>query len=374
MIPPRLRRLLASIRIPAAVLAAAGLIASAGLIFPAQVETLLGFAGVVAGAALLITGADAMVKGAVRLAKVVGLSPFFIGLTVVAFGTSAPELAASIGATLKGQGPIAVGNVIGSNIANICLILGVTAMIRSIRVDPGIVRHDYPLVIIASFLASIPLLDGFFERGAGGVITEGLVTRFDGIVLVAGLVAYVAYNARSGCIDPAEIEHEVEMELGDAARTLRRDTKTIAFSLVLILIGLAALVLGAELLVSGAERIAMAFGVPEIVIGITIVAIGTSVPELAFSARAATQNHAELALGNVLGSNVFNMLSVMGIAGLVDPVRVPVEAGARDIWLMLLITAIAWPLMWTRGSISRLEGGVLLVIYAVYIGFIVTGS
>ncbi len=330
-------------------------------------ELFVSIAMLIGGLYLLVKGADVLVHGAVRLARLVGVSPFFIGVTVVAFGTSAPELAASVGATLQGQGDLAIGNVIGSNIANICLILGATALIKPIPVARGIARVDTPIMIVVSALAVIPLLDVFF-----GFDTPQ-VSRLDGALLVIGLAGYIAYNAATGRVEIDQIETEVEIGLNETPeKRAEKSTRTreIVSDTVLVLLGLAGLVLGAKLLVGGAVDIAERLSVPSVIIGLSVVAIGTSVPELAFSLRAAFKGHPEIALGNVVGSNVFNLLCVVGIASLVRPIPVPPEAVARDLWVMLGVTILIWPLMLTRQKISRIEGGVMLAGYCGYIAWV----
>jgi len=324
---------------------------------------LVSIAMLVGGIYILIKGADVLVHGAVRLARLVGVSPFFIGLTVVAFGTSAPELAASIGATLADQGDLAIGNVLGSNIANICLILGATALVRTIKVDRGIARVDTPIMIIVSACALLTMLDALVTG------EPGVVSRLDGALLVAGLIVYIVYNARAGRVDPEQIEAEVDVELNTDAGTARgrARARAIITDIALILAGLAMLIFGAKLLVDGSVDIAQRLNVPNVIIGLSVVAIGTSVPELAFSLRAALKGHPEIALGNVVGSNVFNLLSVVGIAALVSPLAVPEEAVRRDVWAVLAATVLIWPIMLTRQSISRVEGGFMLAVYTAYI-------
>lgn len=359
-------------RTPAAVFLVAGAFLVAGeVLVTSQRVPLVGLAQVLAGLVLLVKGADVLVRGAVLLGRQLGLSPFFIGLTVVAFGTSAPELATSIQATLKQQGEIAIGNVIGSNVANLWLILAITALVRPVPIDRRIVRYDVPLLIVLTAAASVTLLDGFFARAASGAIGPGLVSQLDGLLLVLGLAAYVVYNYRTGRIDPEEVEHEVEVELGEDAAKADRSAKLMLKSLAYVLLGLFGLAFGSHLLVGGSTDVAEHFGVPEFVIGMTLVAIGTSVPELAFSVRAAQGGHPELVLGNVLGSNAFNILCVLGISGLVDPIQVPAVAAQRDVWIMLLATALIWPMMITRQRVSRAEAVTLLVLYAGYMAFVV---
>lgn len=308
---------------------------------------------------LLVIGSDFMVHGAVRLARLLGVSPFFIGVTVVAFGTSAPELAASIGASLKGAGELAVGNVLGSNIANICLILGVTALISPVPIERSVWKVDAPLMFFITIAASFSMLDLLWNDGA-------TIGRIDGVLLLFGLVGYIWFNARSGRIDPAEIEHEVEIEMNETGTETADGHPSLSRAVLLFIIGLGGLVLGADLLVGSAQAIALEFGVSEAVIGLTVVAFGTSVPELVFSARAAMKGHAEIAVGNIIGSNVFNLLSVLGIVSLVRPIPVPDIAVRRDIWVLWGVSLLAVIVMKTKSRVTRPEGIVLIIGYAVY--------
>lgn len=311
---------------------------------------------------LLILGADHMVHGAVVLARQLGVSPFFIGVTVVAFGTSAPELAASVGATLDGSGELAIGNVLGSNIANICLILGVAAIISPIPVARSVGRVDAPIMLAITVLATFTLLDRLWNPDA-------TIGRFDGTLLALGLIAYVWFNAKSGKIDPEEVEHEVEIEMGETTKPDSAPAGRLFSRLkpvLLVVLGLAGLIVGAKLLVDGAKSIAVTVGVSEAIIGLTIVAFGTSIPELVFSARAAMKNHPEIAIGNIIGSNVFNLLSVLGVASLVRPLAIPAEAVRRDVWVVWAVTLLCLIVMKSHKSVSRIEGAALLAGYLVY--------
>ncbi len=316
---------------------------------------------IMGGLALLIIGADSMVHGAVSLARRLGVSPFVVGVTIVGFGTSAPELAASVGATLADKGPLAIGNVLGSNIANICLILGVTAVIRPIPVERSVWRVDAPVMLAITVAASFAMLDKLWNPAA-------TVGPIDGLVLLSGLTLYVFYNIKAGRIDPEGIEHELEIEMGTVEQ--KPGVGSVIKPLLLVLAGLAGLVLGAKLLVDGASSIASAIGVSEAIIGLTVVAFGTSVPELVFSARAAMKDHPEIAIGNIIGSNVFNLLSVLGVAALVRPIAIPHEAVSRDIWVVWIVTVLSLLIMVSRGTISRREGSLLLLAYAGYTVFV----
>lgn len=311
---------------------------------------------------LLILGADLMVHGAVVLARQLGVSPFFIGVTVVAFGTSAPELAASVGAALDGTGELAIGNVLGSNIANIGLILGVTALVRPVPVERSVWRVDAPLMLAVTVLASLTMLDRLFNPDA-------VLGRVDGVVLLLGLVAYVWYNARAGRIDPEEIEHEVEIELGEQASRASAFGRVASLSapVLQVVSGLAGLIVGAGLLVDGAKSIAASIGVSEAIIGLSVVAFGTSVPELVFSVRAAMKDHPEIAVGNIIGSNVFNLLSVLGVAALARPLDIPAEAVRRDIWVVWAATLLCVVMMKSKRGVSRVESTALLLGYLAYV-------
>lgn len=321
---------------------------------------------------LLVLGADAMVHGAVRLARRFGVSPFFVGVTVVAFGTSAPELAASVGATLKNAGDLAIGNVLGSNIANICLILGITAIIKPVPVERSVWRVDAPIMLVATVVASFVLLDRL-------LFDDAVIGRIDGTLLVLGLVVYIWYNARTGRIDPEKIEKEVEIELDlplvERSALPDGTARMLSFltPIALVTVGLVGLILGAELLVDGATSIALTVGVSDAIIGLTIVAFGTSLPELVFSARAAMKNHPEIAIGNIIGSNVFNLFSVLGVAALVRPIAIPAEAVHRDLWWVWAVTAVCCFMMWTQTRVSRAEGVFLLATYVAYTLYLYLG-
>ncbi len=304
-------------------------------------------ARVLVGVLLLVLGAEWLVTGAARLARDMGVSPFVVGLTVVAFGTSAPELAASVRATLAGEGELAVGNVIGSNIANICLILGLTAIMRPVPVQSGVVRRDVPIVIGVTI-------------GAILVFMDGVVGRIEAAVLAVGIVAFTVFLVVAGrreVIEQALDEPEQVIRVGPAR----------VWTIVRTLVGMIALVLGADLLVEGASALAAALGVPSVIIGLSLVAFGTSVPELATSLAAALKRESDIAVGNILGSNVFNILCVLGISGLVRPLDVPDLAMQRDVWVMLVVALACLPILGTARRISRIEGSLLFTTYIAYI-------
>jgi cation:H+ antiporter len=309
------------------------------------------------GITLLVGGAEIMLRGAVSLARRLGVPTFIIGLTVVAFGTSMPELATGIGAVLKGQSDLIVGTVIGSNVANIGLVLGIASIIKPARVRGGVVRREVPLLIIVT-LALVATLFG------------GSITRVDATLLVVGLAAFIAwtlYSSRhlspedSALVIETEDEHE-----GD------KPPHGVAMSLVLVAIGLGGMVIGSDRAVLGATDLAVTLGVPAFLIGLTMVAFGTSLPEVVTTVMAALKGHSDLAVGNVLGSNIFNILCVVGVSGLIGELQVPDIAVQRDAWVMLGLTLLLLPIMVTRFTVSRIEGCLLLTVYAVYVTLVMT--
>ncbi len=299
------------------------------------------------GLLVLGTGAELMVRGSSRLALHFGISPLVVGLTIVAFGTSAPELAVSVKATLAGSSALALGNVIGSNIANIGLILGITALLRPIRIEGQLVRIQLPLVILSSILLGLLLLDGE-------------ITKFDGLILISGLIGYLIFNfLNPSQSDLPEAVEEFNTRLAQSKVWLQ----------VLIAIGgLGLLIGGSQLFVDGAISLARLFGVSEAVIGLTIVAIGTSVPELATSLVAAFRGSSDIAIGNAIGSNLFNILAILGVTGLVGNVSGD-DFAPIDFVVMTGFAAVLLPLAWSKMTLSRLEGAVLLGCYLAYLGY-----
>ena len=301
---------------------------------------------IAAGLVLLVLGGDLLVKGAVNLALRLGVTPLVVGLTVVAFGTSAPELIVSLSAALGGSTDIAVGNVVGSNIANVLVILGTSAVVAGIPTQDVDVRSSWMKMIGASMVLILLALTG--EIG-----------RLEGILLLAGLAFVLWRQLRSGRAEgPGTVEGA---QLG--ARRSR-----IALWLIS---GLVALPLGAQLLVSGASDIARAIGISETVIGLTLVAIGTSLPELAATAAAARRGQAAVALGNVVGSNLFNILAILGITATVAPLPIAPRIVRFDLWVMLATSLALWPFLFRGLAISRLVGAGLLALYAAYVAVLI---
>lgn len=304
---------------------------------------------------LLSIGAEVLVRGAASMAKRMGLSSFFIGLTIVGFGTSTPELGTGITAAIKGVDDINVGNVIGSNIVNIAAILGIGSLIAPTPVRMNLVRTETLVVIALSFIPYLALL-------AGGYIPRGI-----GIVLVAALVVYIARSyiegRREASRSEVELERELEHELG-LDKPGWRTTRTASF--LSVAIGLVLLAVGAHVLVKSSVKIAEALGVSELIIALTIIAGGTSAPELFTVIVAALRRHADIAVGNILGSNIFNLLGILGATCIVAPQRVSPQVFRLDAPLMIMLSIALLPIMSSRARISRSEGAFLLAVYIAY--------
>lgn len=308
----------------------------------------------IVGLGLLVFGAELLVRGASGLAGAAGITPLVIGLTVVAAGTSAPELAVSLQGALSGRPDLAVGNVVGSNIANVLLILGASALIAPLTVSRQVVRVDVPLMIAASLVLVVLAQDGRVGRG-------------EGVLLIAAIAAYLFMQVRMGRGgaggDPA----------ADAPPPARGGWPA---QVALVVVGLGLLVLGARWLVNGAVAGAQAMGVSELVIGLTVVAVGTSMPEIATSLLATFRGQRDLAIGNVVGSNVFNLLAILGISAVASPGGLPVAhaAGAFDIPVMVAVAVACLPIAFTGYAIARWEGALFLGYYAAYAAYLVMNA
>ncbi|MEE4250166.1 MAG: calcium/sodium antiporter [Alcanivoracaceae bacterium] len=317
---------------------------------------LLNIGLIIGGFVVLVFGADWLVKGASRLALSLGMTPLVVGLTVVAFGTSAPELAVSVASAWSGQADLAVGNVVGSNIANVLLILGVSALVAPLVVNQQLVRLDVPIMLGASVLFYVLALDG-------------RISIADGSILAGAIVLYVAFLIHQSRREKDSVvlaEYEVSVEPGGSLVT----------DIVWMVVGLVALVAGAQLLVEGAVSLARAFGVSELMIGLTVLAIGTSLPELATSVVAALRGERDIAVGNVIGSNIFNLLSVLGLTGLVSLGQLPVApaALALDIPVMLGVALLCMPIFRAGFTVTRANGAFFLLCYAAYLGWLVVSN
>lgn len=300
------------------------------------------------GVVLLYFGAEWLVRNSVVLARAWGLTPMVIGLTVVAFGTSAPELAASLTAALQGAPALALGNVVGSNIANIALILAVSALIAPLATEARFLRREMPIAIGAAALLV-------------ALAADGSLSRIEGVGFLLLLAGYLWVLLRTSPEDGA---------IATVAPGPEPDVPTSSWRAGgLAFVGLVMLVAGSRALVLGASAIARELGVPELVIGVTVVAVGTSLPELATSVLAAARRETDLALGNVVGSNVFNILGILGLTAVARPVHVPFASVAPDLWVMLGVTLLLAPFLVTGRRLGRLEAGTLLVLYVAYVAW-----
>ena len=312
------------------------------------------------GLALLVVGAELLVRGAASIAVAAGVSPLVVGLTIVAFGTSSPELAASLAAAGAGQPALALGNVIGSNIFNILLILGLAAAITPLAVDRQLLWLDVPVMIAVSL-------------AAWGLAADGRIGRVEGAGLLAVVAGYTIVLARISRRVPDSVEREYAAEVGTRATA---SPAVWIRSSVAVLGGLVMLVFGARWLVDGAVAIARSLEVSELVIGLTLVAGGTSLPELATSAVAAFRGHRDIAVGNVVGSNVFNLTMVLGTSALVSTrsLEVPSDAIMFDLPAMVVAAVVCWPLFLTGRTVARWEGGALLCGYLAYAAWLALRS
>lgn len=309
---------------------------------------------IISGLIGLVIGGEMLVRGAVSAAKAFGISPMVIGLTLVGFGTSTPELVTSLQAALAGSPGIAMGNVVGSNIGNILLILGIAALIAPIAVNPAAFKRDGTVVVLATAACLAAVL-------------VGDVGRITGVLFLLALAAYLSFtlvSERRASGSAATAVYEAE------ADAIPGSDQSLGVALALVVVGLVVTIVAARFLVSGAVSAAQAVGISETVIGLTIVAIGTSMPELVTSIIAVRKGQGEVALGNVLGSNIFNILAILGITALVQPMTVPQEIIRLDIWVMCAATALLVFVARTGWRIGRLEAGLMLVCYIGYLGWL----
>ncbi|RUO59545.1 calcium/sodium antiporter [Pseudidiomarina insulisalsae] len=311
---------------------------------------MLNFLFVIIGIVLLTFGGDALIRGSLATAKRMRVSPLLCGLLIVGFGTSSPELAVSIDAAMNQRPDIAVGNVVGSNIGNIMLILGLCAVISPLAVKPLVLRRD-GMVVVAATLLFVALVIG------------GVLSRIDAALFLLALAAYLTWAYRTeryGHASSAEL-HEAEAE---ELTNLPKRPMTMAGA---ILLGLALLIAGSQVLLKGAVGIAETLNVSEAVIGLTLVAVGTSLPELSVSIMAAFRRHADVAIGNILGSNIFNVLGILGISALLQPLPVSERILQFDQWVMLGVALLLMVFLYTGKRLSRIEGGLLLLGYIAYV-------
>lgn len=313
------------------------------------------------GLVLLVIGAESLVRGASRLAAAAGISPLVIGLTVVAFGTSAPELAVSLKAGWSGVADLAVGNVVGSNICNVLLILGLSAVVAPMAVASQLLRFDVWIMLAASVAV---LLLGW----------NGVIGRLEGAGLFAAVLLYTAWLIRQSRRETAEVRAEYEREFADLPAAASRRLWPVY--VLQVLVGLGGLVLGARWLLIAAVAMARAFGVSELVIGLTVIAVGTSLPEIAASLVAAIRGERDIAVGNIVGSNIFNILCVLGLTAAVCPSGIPVSPAALrfDIPVMIAVAIVCVPVFFRDRGVDRYEGLLFLVYYVVYTAYLIMAA
>ncbi len=307
------------------------------------------------GLVLLIAGGELLVRGAVSSAKSFGVSPLLIGLTLVGFGTSTPELVTSVTAALNGSPGIAVGNVVGSNIANILFILGLSAVIYPLAVNPKGFKRDAIMVI----LAAVACL---------AVVLYGRMGPLVGVAFIVSLIAYVIYVYLQEKSAPDEAALVSEHRAEDA----RPGSRNMFVSLGMAVFGIAVTIFGAKFLVNGSIDLAKGLGISDTIIGLTIVAVGTSMPELITSVMAAFRKHADVAYGNIIGSNIFNVLFILGATAIIQPIDMPAQIAAFDIWVMLAATALLVFFARTGVKLQRWEGWVFLLCYMAYTGYLIS--
>jgi len=311
------------------------------------------------GLVALLAGAESLVRGASKLALSLGISPLVVGLTVVALGTSSPEIAVSVGAVLSGNTDIAIGNVVGSNILNVLLVLGVSALITPLAVHSQLIRQEVPIMIGASLLLGVLVLDERLSRGEAALF----------VVLLAAYTVFVVLQSRA---EQARVRKEYE---GVVRRPGDWDSHW-AVQVVLVGAGLALLVLGAEWLVESSVAFARALGVSDLVIGLTVIAVGTSMPEIAASLMAAARGERDMAVGNVIGSNTFNILGCLGVSGLAsrDGLGIAQPVLHFDLWVMLAVALACLPVFIVGREIGRAKGLLFVGYYVAYVAYVILGA
>jgi cation:H+ antiporter len=316
---------------------------------------------IVLGLALLVAGGEALVRGASGVALLARVTPAVVGLTIVAAGTSMPEMVVSVQSAIEESPGLAIGNVVGSNLFNLGLILGLTALLVPLRILGNSVKLEWPVMMLASFQLLL-------------LVRDGQLDRLEGAFFVTGVIAFVSYAV---WIARRNTGPEETKELDESMTTAsfgRTGGAAVALNVLAILVGVGLLAGGSTALVHGAVNIASALGVSETLIGLTIVSAGTSAPELATSLVAARRGRDDVAVANVIGSNIFNILGIGGVTALIHPLPVPAEIVTRDVWWMLAITAVLLPMMAPRLRLSRVSGAILLAAYLVYAGILIHGA
>lgn len=313
----------------------------------------------IVGVILLVFGAEWLVKGASSIATKLGVAPIVVGLTVVAFGTSAPELAVSVSGAISGNADVALGNVVGSNTFNILMILGLSAAVSGLSINQRLLRFDIPVLVLITVVVYLLALNGS-------------VGRLEGVVLFVGVLVYIGWLLRGATKTESS---EVQSEYQSAVDEVEGSTfsMSLTFQIGLVVVGLSLLVVGSQLLVNSATEIASALGVSDLVIGLTVVAAGTSLPELATSVMAAIRGQRDIAVGNAVGSNIFNLLSVLGASAAISSNGISVndEVIRLDYPVMLAATVLLLPICWNGFMVKRWEGAVLVAFYVAYVAYLV---
>mgnify|MGYP001062566204 FL=1 len=311
----------------------------------------------IAGLFILIASGEILVKGAVNLAYKFQISTLVVGMTIISFGTSAPELLVSLKSTLEGHPDIAIGNVIGSNIANLGLVLGITAMIFPIKVDRNSIRVDWPMMMLATIVLYLFMLNYKIEFWEGAILLLAL------IVFIVTMIRTSRKQNKTAALEKSS-EEKPDNHVGN------KNVKQIAKDTIMIVLGAVGLMFGADWLVDGAVNVARGFGVSDLVISVTVVALGTSAPELVTSGVAAFRQHSDISVGNLIGSNIFNIMAILGITPLIKEIDVNAQVVSNDMFWVLGISAAVLPMLMINKNISRLEGGLLFATYLVYVYFL----
>jgi cation:H+ antiporter len=310
-------------------------------------------AQIAVGVALLGTGADALVRGATALARLARMSPAVIGLTIVAMGTSLPELTVGVTSAVRGNADIGIGNVLGVNVFNICIVLGITALVQPIRVHGNVVRLEWPVMFLAALQCLL-------------LVRDGALDRLEGVVFVIALVVFTAFVVRVARRDLGE-EEAADLESEILVKTFAGRLRRAGPSVGLLALGVALLLGGGQLLLHGAVALAQLAGLSERIIGLTIVSMGTGLPEVAASIAAARRGQSEMALGNVIGSNIMNILGILGTVAIIRPLPVDAVALTHDVWWMVGVSLMLFPIMRRGFVINRVEGIFLIATYGVYL-------
>lgn len=310
---------------------------------------------IVIGFGLLFAGGEGLLRGSVTIAEKFGLSTLLVSMVIVGFGTSVPELMVSTTAALKGAPNIALGNVVGSNIANVLLILGLSAVFAPIACTRLVIRRDALAVLVASLVLV-------------GLALNGKIGRITGLIMLAVLAVYISYaylTERKDSKKDEAFRERIEEDIGKPSIHLWKAS-------ILCIVGLVFLAVGANFLVEGATSLAQNFGIPNSVIGLTLVALGTSLPELVTAIVAAYRKHPDVVIGNIMGSNLFNILGILGVTSSITPIPFEGRIADTDVWIMLVVAIALSPVIWTGHRISRLEGAVFLFLYFVYVFWLYT--